>query len=538
MQRQPPVFMQTLKLALTASVLLGSLTSQRGVHADSFLGIKVKAPSRWTYLGNSGDRGALRALYASPRSYASKAQRGVAHTPTMRILWFPKPTGEAKEKPEESQWPMLTPYTSTKDYIERVYVGLKQVSVAVGAVGKMKGRRYVTAGKGNAGQELTLHIATGSFDDGEFAIEYECLTEQYRKLKSQFEKSLLTLTAITRKPAAETEIPMWTADREAWVKQSAAARSKVRDTWAKQWLATRKATAAPGWKTHKTKNYTVLSHADTKFTKRAVKATEVIRDWVDGWIGETTDETVMPAVIRIYANRAELAAYRSRDINPLEFDPAVREIYVFKDASVGNTGAGFGSLIRGIFEHALYDKHPYAKKNLPRWLANGLWGYMDSSKLKGKKLVFFPHEVEIGRFAYHKQRDNKTLLWIWDLIQERSIKGPKDGANEDPWGYTPECSRLLRWFDDGGSALFDKPRFLPAYLKQVGDSAVVEPADLGAQVDQRRLDSNQIKELNKLIYDRRDKLVDKINYAVIPLSVDAWKKADAAFKVYSDNFKL
>ncbi|MEE2887368.1 MAG: hypothetical protein VX951_08035 [Planctomycetota bacterium] len=540
MHQSPHGFVNPLAAFLLTGLLAGSLTSQKGgVYSDPLLGMKIKPPSRWTYLGKIGDRGALRILYASSRSYASKAQRGVSHIPTMRVLWFPKPKDGAKKPDEKSKWPMLSPYSSVKDYMERVYVGMKQVSVEVGAIGKMQGRRYVTAGNGNGGQKLTLHIASVSLDDGEFAIEYECLTEQHKKLKSQFEKSLLTLTPMTRKPPAELELPMWESDREGWLKKDAKTRATEREAWGKQWLRTRKAVPETGWKTHTTDGYLILSHADSKFSKRIVKATQIIRKWVDGWIGETTDETVMPAVIRIFADRRERTAYQFRDINPREYDPRVRELYFFKDASVGNTGAGFAALTRGIFEHVLHDKHPYAKRDMPRWLDNGLWGYMDSYKLKGRNLAFVPGKIETGRFAYHKQHDNRDLQPIWGMIQERSARGPEDGANEPNWGYTPECTRILRWLDKGGSEFFFKSkRFLPTYLKQVGDSAVTASPAIGRLVDQRRLNAGQLKELNKLIYKRRDALVDTIGYAVIPISIDAWKKADAAFRVYNENFKL
>ena len=87
---------------------------------------------------------------------------------------------------------------------------------------------------------------------------------------------------------------------------------------------------------------------------------------------------------------------------------------------------------------------------------------------------------------------------LWGLIQERSVRGPEDGANEPNWGYTPECTRILRWLDKDGSEFFFKSkRFLPTYLKQVGDSTVTASPAIGRLVDQRRLNAGQLKELNK-----------------------------------------
>ena len=145
--------------AITLGVLVGGLSAQKE-YSDSLVGIKIKPPARWTYMGRLGDRGALRVLFASPREYASKEQRGVSHTPTMRVLWFPKVAAkDAKAEKKASEWPLLTPYTNHEDYIKRVYPELERVGYDIGAIGKMKGRRYVMAGRGNAEQDLSLHLA-------------------------------------------------------------------------------------------------------------------------------------------------------------------------------------------------------------------------------------------------------------------------------------------------------------------------------------------------------------------------------------------
>lgn len=535
MHRLPPALPRPFTALLAVSLLAGAVASQKGVYTDSMLGIKIKAPARWSYLGKVGDRGALRALYSSPRFYKPRQGRS-RHTPTMRVLWFPKPKDDAKKPDEKSVWPLLTPYTSIKDYLARVYVGLEQVSVELGPIGKMKGRRYIFAGKGNGGEDLTLHVAMVELEDGEFAIEFECLTDHHKKLKASFEKSLISLSPTTRNEAQAETPPLWESDRESWLKLDAGKRRKERETWGKKWLAARKSATEAGWKTSKTKNFLIISHADTKFTKRATKAAEVIRTWVDGWIGETSDEAVMPAVIRIYADKRELTAYQSRNLIVKKYEPQDREVLFFKDAALGNSGAGFYELILGIFNQVLHDKHPLVEPNMPRWMGTGLEGYMYGSKIKGKKLSFFPSEAEVARFTYHKQHDNKKLPWLWDFMKEMIGKGPKDGAAEIAWNYGPECSRLLRWLDESGSPVFGKTKFLPNYLRQVGDLAAKAPPDLGAQVDQRLLDDGRRAELNRLIYQRRDALIDKIADAVITVT-DTWHKGDKAFKTYVTEFK-
>ena len=47
----------------------------------------------------------------------------------------------------------------------------------------------------------------------------------------------------------------------------------------------------------------------------------------------------------------------------------------------------------------------------------------------------------------------------------------------------------------------------------------------------------QADELRKKVYERRDKLLVTINYTVIPLGADAWRRADAGFRKFNDEFE-
>jgi hypothetical protein len=210
-------------------------------------------------------------------------------------------------------------------------------------------------------------------------------------------------------------------------------------------------------------------------------------------------------------------------------------IYFWKDAGRGNAGDDYGQLFRGVFLQFVHDKDPLILRNMPRWLDFGLSEFMRSTRVKGKKITFLCSDVENGRFRYHENKN--TLPALWQLIQESIVETPKDGAEEESWGYTPECCRLMRWFYQGGSKLMEKEDFLPAYLAGVGSAATKFGPDPTIEVDLLAITPMQLAELRKKQYKRRDKLLETINYEVIPLSTATWTAADTGFIEFNKNFK-
>ncbi len=531
-----------LTVILTVVGLCVSLGAQRGVFTHKGLGIKIRPPAKWTYLGPHGDMGSLRGIFASPREYSPRAGRG-RHTPTLRVLWFPREagaeTGAKNASAVKDGIPVRVPYLSFADYNERAHGSrTRVVSRAPATFGRMKGRLHVVEVPRDAGGDLTLHTAVIQLDDGEMALEFEALREQHAKLRKTFDKSLATLITTARVKESQSSIsaPPWRTDYAEWKKLSTKDRGQRRKIFGQLWLAHQKANRGEGWKLQTTRSsILIVSQADAKFNKRAAQVIDIAWPWIVKRFSGVSDDVVMPAVLRIFNSRKELTIYRQREFEPKEYQPAGREIYFFKN-NLGNQGEGYADLIRGMLQQFLFDKHPLIFKNLTRWLDNGLWGYIDSYRIeKKKKLIFFASDIEMGRFAYHKK--NNTWPALWELIQELIVTTPTDGTVEDRWGYTPECARMLRWFAGDGNSPFDKKDMLAAYLQQVGVSAAVAPPNPDTNVDWGRMTEQQSDELRKKVYQRRDKLLAAINNAVIPLSLEAWKRADAAFRKFNDEFE-
>lgn len=526
-------------IPLAALAICAPAIAQRGKWTDRELGLSFKPPSRWAYLGRDGDRGRLRALFASPRFYAPKLSRGLPHTPTLRLLFFPEPesgAAEAAAGPTDGL-PRKTPYRDLDDYLARVHgPGTEIRSREAARHGKVEGTDVLARVPREEG-ELTLWCFRVDLPGGQAVLEFEVLSERFERLSRDFRKSLASLATV---PREKPELPAppkapWVEDFTAWRKLPASERMKRRQEWGAAWRQWREAIPEPGFKKLKHPGLVVLSRADAKFNQRLRNAIATFTEWIDRRFSAVSDDVAAPATLRVFAGLQELFAYRMREDPYAPYEPDRREIYFYADRGVGNTGEGFGMLGRGLLLWYLHDKDPHIIANLPRWLDHGLSEYLRSTRIKGKKISFRSSDVENGRFRYHFQHDSLTPIWA--LIQETIQETPQDGSAEDPWGYTPECARLIRWLEAGGSEVLGQKDFLVTYLKAVAARGAEAPPDPGEDVDWRFLNAEQAKKLRARVYARRDALTKKINDTACPFSVPAWEKANAAWKAFNEKFQ-
>ncbi len=542
-----------LAVPLVLVALVSLARAQAGVHTDAQLGIKIRPPSGWAYVGGDGDRGLLRALFVSPQEVAPKAnEEGVPHAPALRLLFFRKqpPAADAAAggapaaAASATGLPLRTPYRDFADYLARVHgPTTAPTSKTHDKIGALAATWHLASVPRQQGA-LTLHACVVTLDDGDLAIELEVLSEHHARFAAVFEKAVKTLAPVPRVPAAAapassaaaaTEAPPWEKDRAEWLRRPATERATQRREWGARWLAEREKRTEPGYKPQRAGPYLLVSRADPAFTKRAVEAAVTLHKWVEKRFASLNDEMVMPAAIRLMATRTEHDAYLAREPEPRAYDPRRREIFFFKDADAGNAGDGFGPLFSGILEHYLSEKDPAIVRSLPRWLDHGLGELLRSTRVKGAQLTFYAGEVEMGRMRYHEQND--TMPPLWSLLQESIVATPTDGAEEPPWGYVPECARALRWLDAGGSKALGKDDLLLDYVRTVGVAGGSGEVDPATDVDWLQLNEPQRKDLRQKQYTWRDTLLKRINDGVIALNEDAWRKADAAWKEFNQKFK-
>ena len=508
---------------LVACSLALSLQAQKST--EPRLGLQFTPPKGWLELPGDQDRHATLRLFVAPRAMASRAT--ATHAPELRVLWFPKSRDDSKD--DVGGLPRTTPFRSLEDFVHRG-LGSNSVRNEVQRVGGVEGQ-LVTA-KDIPGDHV-LFGQTWPLDDGEAALCIEVLANQADKIKEEIDTTLGSLEVLPRKSERRVEVP-WLADPD-WAKKNTAVRNAARRKWAEERVAAAAKNPEAGFKVSKARYWTVLSAADAAFTKKAVGAAEIARDWLSKRLPEITKEAPLPAVMRVFDNVDTYTALQVVRGDSREYDSVRRELLVANDRDQGGP-TGFGPVLRAVLWQIFDDVDPAVLPALPRWLDNGCREVLRSATFDGKKYEFAAGDVERGRIDYYRQK-NLDMPALSDLIQEHIQVSSADGSLEKEWGYTPECSRLMRWFwFHDGQAAFNKPNLVSDYVKALAVAYDKSPNPV-ADVATVGLVEPQQKSRNTQYYKWRDALLVTTNNLVIPLEVEKWKAINEKWLAFNKNFK-
>jgi hypothetical protein len=506
-------------------VLAPRLAAQKAI-PEPRGGLSFAPPKGWGELPGDGDRLSTLRLFAGPIAVAGKD--GAKHTPLLRVQFFATGGDEAQDVVDGL--PRTTPFRGLEDFARRG-LGATSVEKSAQKLGASEGQRVVA--KEIPGDRLLIGVAL-PVEGGEAALCVELLASQADKLKKEIEGALTSLEPLARVPRAPIAAP-W-LDGAAWSKMSGDARKVARRTWAEQVVSATAQSPETGYKVSKSKLWTVLSATDPGFTKKAIGAAEAAREWFAKKMPEIASEPPLPAVLRLFDNVDQYNAFLTTRNNSREYDQMRRELYVVNDRDNGGP-TGWGQAFRAVLWQICDDVDPGVLPAMPRWFDNGFWEFLRSSKFDGKKLEFLSGEVERGRIEYYRQND-KEMPALWHLMQEQMQPSPKDGATEQIWGYTPECSRLLRWIwmHDGAKA-FEKPNLVSDYIKALGQAHANKGADPTLDVPTVGLSEAQQKERNTRYYAWRDALLVETNNIAIPLQVETWQKLNGKWLEFNQSFK-
>jgi hypothetical protein len=519
---------RTALALLSLAALAPALAAQKGL-AEPRAGLSFTPPKGWAELPADADRKATLRLFAGPNALADKA--GGTHTPLLRVMFFEK-GGDAADAALDvvDGLPRTTPFRSLEDFAARG-LGAQNVTQEPQKVGGLVGQRVIGA---DVPGERVLIGQTLPLEDGAAAVCIEVLAGHAEKLKKEIDAALASLEPLARVPAVRHEAP-WLADPE-WKQKDAAARVAARRAWAERVVAATTTNPETGYKVSKSKWWTVLSATDAGFTKKAAAAAEVGREWLAKKLPDLTKEQPLPAVLRVFDSAAQFNAFLTTRSSTREYDQLHRELYVVNDRDNGGP-TGWGPTLRAVLWQIFDDVDPLVLPVLPRWLDNGCWEFLRSTKLDGKKLEFLSGEVERGRIDYYRQND-RPMPALWDLIQEHMQVSPTDGSLEPIWGYTPECARLLRWlWMHDGQAAFEKPNLVSDYVKALGVAHANLGPDPTADVPLVGLSEAQQKERNTRYYKWRDAMLVEANNIAVPLQVDTWKSINAKWLEFNKGFK-
>ncbi|GDY02208.1 hypothetical protein LBMAG49_15370 [Planctomycetota bacterium] len=509
-------------LAATMVACSPFIVAQKGT-PEPRAGLEFKPPKGFVEMPAAGDNGALVRLFAAPRALSDKEDG--AHTPLMRVMFFGK--GGNADKDVVDGLPRMTPFRGLEDFVQRG-LGMKNPIKETYKVAALDGQRIT--GKDKA---RTLYGQSVTLPDGEAAVCFEALTTQFDKLKKDYDVTLSTLALVQR--VAEVALPApWLSDAE-WNKKDLLAHSAARKAWAEAMVASAVKTPGAGFKVQKSKYWTVISAADPAFTKKAVTAAEMMRMWAATKMPDLTKES-LPAILRIFDSMDHYRAYLTTVVEQREFDQGRRELLFAMDTDNGGNG-GYGPLFRAVLWQVFADVDERVLPTMPRWFDNGISEFLRSSYCDGKKLEFMAGDVEKGRIAYYPQ-NKLPMPYLWHLIQEQLQLSPADGKAEEPWGYTPECARLMRWlwsFD--GEKQFEKPNLVADYVRGLAVAVGKLGANPTLDVRTAGLSPSEQKEFNMRAYKWRDALLKDVDYTVLPLTESQWKAINEKWLEFNKNFK-
>jgi hypothetical protein len=523
------------RLAMTRSILRASgllasilafalpLAAQKGI-PEPRIGLEVKPPKGWTELPGHVDRGATVRLFAAPRALSGKTE--ITHTPILRAMFFA--AGGDASKDVVDGLPRMTAFRSLEDFAVRG-LGVKDAKKSDDKASTLAFSR-ITGTHG----EFTFYGAAFAVDGGEAALCFDVLTNQFDKLKKDLDAAIGGTAAIARVAATPVAAP-WDSDAQ-WATKDAPTRNGMRKAWITAVVDAATKDAGTSFKPSKSKHWTVLSAADAGFTKKAVAAAEAMRAWMTQKLPDLAKDAPQPAVLRIFGSMDHYNAYLTTVTETREYNQKRRELCFVNDPDNGGSG-GYGMLFRAVMWHAFDDLDDGILPAMPRWFDNGIWEFLRSSQCDGKKVEFAQSDVEKGRMVWYGQNKQEVPA-SWHLIQEALQKSPEDGKNEDVWGYTPDCARMVRWWllHDGGKA-FEKPNLFVDYVRAVGQAHVRMGADPMLDVGGPSLTDDENKKRNKAQYKWRDDLLGQINTIVIPINEAQWKAANEKWLAFNASFK-
>lgn len=507
--------------AFSVCMLTAPLWAQK-TQKEPAVGLQYKPPKGWLEVPNGSDRGATVRLYCAPRGAASKS--GVI-MPLLRVMHFDGGLDTSFDVIDDL--PRTTPFRGLEDFLQRNYLA-KDIAREPTKVGDVEGERLVAKGLSLERAVVGIRVPVGN---GEAAVCFEIPELQLDKMKKELEGTLSSLGVIEFQAATPPRPPQ--KDAEAWAKLDEAGRKAARRAWAEAVVAA--AEPGEGFKEYRCKRWKVLSAADTGFTKKAIAAAETMHAWLEKKLPGLTKDEPLPAVLRIFGNNEQYLGFLSTGPSIREYDGDRRELFYVENKDLGGQ-TGYGQLFRAVLWQLCDDVDPYTLAAMPRWFDNGCWEFLRSSKCDGKKLEFFPGDVEKGRIDI--QLHNNELPPVWKLMQEAIQPSPTDGKAEDPWGYTPECARLMRWFWlDDGLAAFGKPTLVEDYIRALGQAHAKVGPDPTLDVPTIGLTDAQTKERNTRYYKWRDALMTAINDIATPLQPDAWTALDPKWLEYNTQYK-
>lgn len=454
-----------------------------GVHTDKKCGFKIQPPRGWEQIPLKVGEKWIVAKYQSDKEYYDfqseeyKAGWRIPHKPDVKVILFPsdmekKPKVEVKKEGSNLYYitTLDNPYKNYEDYLSRNFSGggyyissdstkkirgidVRQIEIKIEKLTRGGAKRLIT---------WIYHAEVG-----DFAVEFEVLEYNYKKLKSIVYSSLNSFSII---PIEEDLSPPEEKKEDDIIKPVDSQGNKRELTLNERILIRRKEREAvlekaksnllPEWKVYRTEHFLVISHATDKYTKRVIDQIEAMREWLDKNLDSISEMPAMDGIVRICKDHGEESAYHDASGDLYSSDTG--EVTLSEDRDWGREWE-FWFLNRGIFQQWLDDKYEGLYFGMPGWLRSGLAHVLGTAMMKGgKKLNFKPDAGEMEQLRIGKHEGKHLPL-------QELFKCPASKWNsEENWRYYPaQSASVVRYILGPGGRSAKTKDFIPSYLKEV-----------------------------------------------------------------------
>jgi hypothetical protein len=508
------------------------LVGQRGMHVDGQFGFKLKIPSKWQRASVEKDRRLVRGRYLSRRTYPIKGSRW-DHMPEMRVIVFPKAASARARELQEAEgvqaW--VPDYLDYSDYVTRNLGG--ELTVLETSQSKAAGvpcTQFRIRRKTESGAP-TYIIQTYVFElaKAHAAVEFMVAEQHVSKVQKQISSVFAGFKVVTPDPKAAAnpfDLPLWITNPERWQELPMRDRLEQRSKYEQVFLGAVKADAQSGWRVQKTKHFIVISKAPNRYTADVAKVAELCREWCDEHFGSITEETVMPAVIRIFESTMDYNRYRARSKRSHSYVPEIREVVFTPRRDPARNAGALRSLHQGLIYQFLSDKDHRLYRHIPAWTLVGLYYYLRQTKLDRSKLEFVVGETE--KSVVRQGMRAGDLGKIRALIQHAVPT-----VEDEEYRLRYQRGRLVRLIASRQSP-FGKG-FLAEYVIGVRTAMTtlkVAASNAGAGLVPGQTEDS-IAAAEKTRGEVLDKLRVTVNAAVCDFGPAGWQKIEAAYMKFN-----
>lgn len=379
-------------------IALSAATADAGTHKDEEIGYSLTYPKKWEVMPISKGQNHLVARFRCHREYEhsdAKTNFWTRHRPQLDVVVIPlsdedtrgaevKKTADGVEVKTDKRYRDLKEYLDDAWRNEGGFHFSKEEDLTINGVEVVE---YELTIDKLVSVPKRVYAYAYYAEDAIYGVIADALIPHEDKVKKDILAALKSVKLFTRtgtldgveRTGADVLINDESETKDMTSDQIAERRDEQFDRQRRRIVD-----ALPkDWSVKDTDEFTVISHADSKYTKDVLRHCAVFRSWLDDKLGYIGVGHTGKILIRICASRDEYDAYQdSRGWYGRGF-----EVVTYKD-NEGWLDWNWETLNRGIYDIWMDDKNRSLRYAAPQWIRMGLPDFLENARSKGKKIEF------------------------------------------------------------------------------------------------------------------------------------------------------